>query len=188
MDGSVSSASSTGEAGDVTETPERSVREGDDSIDTEETSPSPSSQSSAAATGTWWMVGDATILLAGAATAFALQRVLRSVSQTVVLDHLALFVLGLPFFVGGAALSGLHRGGSHRGGSGAGPERPTGESVLRTSSRVVVTVAIGVGGIISLAFAWDYDELSRLWVLVLAAVITGGMIAARVIARWTTAA
>ncbi len=116
------------------------------------------------------MVADLTAVSVGAAAAFLLQRWFRPVPRFIWMDHLMLFVVSLPFFVVGAAWTRLYQARAN--------ERPAQEW-----RNIVNAVMMGMGGLVAVAFALQYKDLSRLWVVLLGSCVTLAMMVERNTAR-----
>lgn len=116
------------------------------------------------------VAGDAIAVLFGIAVAFLGQNATRPVPKTVVMEHLTLSAISLPAFAFGAALTKLARARAN--------ERPRQEFV-----NIVGTVAVGVGAMIVAAFALQFKDLSRLWMLLVALAVTTSLTIERQIAR-----
>lgn len=116
------------------------------------------------------IAADAAALAVGFALAFVVQRAVRPVPGFVVRDHLILGFVSLPAFVAGGAMSRMWLARAN--------DRPEHER-----SNVVRAVAIGVAGMLSIAFAFKFGSLSRFWVALVAVCAVGALLAERAIAR-----
>ncbi|MEP1124964.1 MAG: sugar transferase [Ilumatobacter sp.] len=116
------------------------------------------------------VLADAVALGFGVIAAFAIQAVLRPVPRFVMSDHLLLVVASLPGFVLGAAFNHLYQARAN-------------ERRLEEARNVIKTVGFGMSGILLIALAIQYSQLSRLWVLVLGFTVTIAMLVERRIAR-----
>lgn len=116
------------------------------------------------------VLADVVALMVGVAVAFGLQRLLRPVPDFIVAWHVLLVVASLPGFAFGAVVNRLYLA---RANARPGEEA---QNVLRA-------VGIGVGVIVSIAFAVQFKDLSRLWVFLVAASVCSTVLAERQVAR-----
>jgi exopolysaccharide biosynthesis polyprenyl glycosylphosphotransferase len=116
------------------------------------------------------MMADAAALAAGIVVAFELQHLFRPVPRFIVWQHLALTVVAVPAICLGAAVNKLYQARAN--------ERPEEELW-----NILKTVGLGVAVLVAAAFALQYDDLSRLWVILLGASITGALVIERHFAR-----
>lgn len=116
------------------------------------------------------MVADVLAVLLGGIAATWLQWVFVPVPFVVVQDHLLLLVLALPLFLFGATISDLYKARAN-------------ERAAAEWGNIVKAVGVFVGGVVLIAFAFQYRDLSRFWVIVLALATTTALILEREIAR-----
>ena len=118
---------------------------------------------------------DLVALLLGFATSFALQMRLKPVPGFILVEHFALAIASIPAFALGASVSNLYKSRAN--------ERTPDEL-----KNIITATFVGIAGLLVLAFAVQYQELSRLWVFlsalaILLAVSMERSIARRVFAR-----
>lgn len=116
------------------------------------------------------ILADATAVLVGFTGAFVLQSVFRPVPGFVVRGHIVLATIGLPAFAVGLGMNKMYRSRANA--------RPWDEA-----ANALRSTAIGVGGLVAVAFALQYKELSRLWVFLVAVCIAAAIVSERAIAR-----
>ena len=116
------------------------------------------------------MAADAVALASGIAIAFGVQALLKPVPQFVLTGQLLLTLASLPAFMLGAALNHLHR-------ARANARR------IEEAFNIVKSTAVGVCWILIVAFAAQFDELSRLWIAAVAVGVSGSLLVERSIAR-----
>jgi exopolysaccharide biosynthesis polyprenyl glycosylphosphotransferase len=113
---------------------------------------------------------DSTALMLGFLFAFIVQAVFRPIPSEILNEHVVLMLASLPGFAMGAIWTQLYLS---RANERAGAE----------FWNVIRTVLVGITTLLMIAFAMNYDELSRLWVGVAAASITVALLVERAIAR-----
>jgi exopolysaccharide biosynthesis polyprenyl glycosylphosphotransferase len=106
----------------------------------------------------------------GVAVAFAWQNIVKPVPGDIVVEHVLLFAASIPGFVLGAVAYRIHQARAN--------ERPRDEF-----TNILKAVALGVGCIVLIAFATQYDDLSRLWIGLVAASMSGALLLERSLAR-----
>jgi len=116
------------------------------------------------------MLADAVAATLGIILAFQLQFMLRPVPQYIAYEHLALLLVAIPCFAVGAVLNRLYQSRAN--------ERQNEEMW-----NILKSVGMGVGGLVIISFVLQYQDLSRLWVLVLFACVTLALVIERQIAR-----
>ncbi|MET0910261.1 MAG: sugar transferase [Ilumatobacteraceae bacterium] len=116
------------------------------------------------------MLADAVAATVGVILAFQLQNVLRPVPRGIAYEHLALLAVTLPCFALGAGVNRLYQARAN--------ERQNDEVW-----NIVKTVGVGIAGLLTVAFALQYKDLSRLWVFLLAGSMTTMLVIERSIAR-----
>ena len=116
------------------------------------------------------MLADAFALSCGIVLAFQLQRSLRPVPREIALEHLALVAVSLPCFAVGAGLNRLYQARAN--------ERQD-EEVWN----ILKSVGLCIGGLLAVAFALQYKDLSRFLVVLLAASMTLTLLIERAVAR-----
>ena len=98
------------------------------------------------------VAADAVAFLAAIGLAFYLQSVFRPVPKFIVVQHVLLVLASVPVFALGAGVNKLYLARAN--------QTPRDES-----GNIVKATAVGVAGMLAIAFAAQYEELSRLWVL-----------------------
>lgn len=98
------------------------------------------------------LVADGAAVVAALIVATAAQFVFRPVSSPTALQHVVLGVVGLPGFAVGASINRLHLARAN--------ERPAEET-----RNILRAVAVGMGALLGIAFLVQFEELSRLWVI-----------------------
>jgi exopolysaccharide biosynthesis polyprenyl glycosylphosphotransferase len=116
------------------------------------------------------IAADTTALMLGFITAFVVQALFRPVPSEILNPQIVLMGASLPAFALGAIWTRMYLSRAN--------ERASAEFW-----NVVRTVVIGITTLLVIAFALDYEELSRLWVSVAAASITAMLLVERTIAR-----
>jgi exopolysaccharide biosynthesis polyprenyl glycosylphosphotransferase len=106
----------------------------------------------------------------GVMIAFLFQRYIDPVPRYIAADHLVVLAMSLPGFLVGAHTYRLYQARAN--------ERLTDEG-----ANILKTVAMGVASVVLIAFAIQYDELSRLWVFLLALWMSIALMVERAIAR-----
>ena len=116
------------------------------------------------------VLADVVAATLGVAIAFAWQNVVKPVPGDIVAEHVLLSVASVPGFVLGAVVYHIHLA---RANERAGDE----------VANILKAVALGVGGIVLIAFATQYAELSRLWVGLVAISMSAALLVERALAR-----
>jgi exopolysaccharide biosynthesis polyprenyl glycosylphosphotransferase len=116
------------------------------------------------------MCADVVAMLTGVAVAFILQAVWRPVPQHIWSTHGRLLAVSAPVWIIAMGMNKLYTARAN--------ERRTEEV-----RRILAATGSGVGAIIAIAFAAQYKELSRLWVIALFLSVSGALIVERSIAR-----
>ncbi|BAN01743.1 sugar transferase [Ilumatobacter coccineus] len=116
------------------------------------------------------VVADAVAMAVGVVAAFAIQAILRPVPRFVMSSHLMLVVASLPFFAVGAGFNRLYKGRAN-------------ERRMEEASNILKAVGVGMSGLLLISLASQYNELSRLWVLLLAFSISTALLLERRFAR-----
>jgi exopolysaccharide biosynthesis polyprenyl glycosylphosphotransferase len=112
-------------------------------------------------------LGAATI---GVMIAFLCQRYIEPVPRYIAADHLIVLAMSLPGFLLGAHTYRLYQARAN--------ERLTDEG-----ANILKTVAMGVASVVLISFALQYNELSRLWVFLLALWLSIALMVERAMAR-----
>lgn len=116
-------------------------------------------------------LADAAALVAGALLAFKVQSLLKPVPFYIVVEHVALVgLVGLPCFAAGAGINRLYQARAN--------ERRNDEL-----GNILKSVGVSIGGMLAVGFALQYEDLSRLWVFLLAVSMAGMLIVERNVAR-----
>ncbi len=116
------------------------------------------------------MLADLTAAVTGAVVAFVVQGIVHPVPPFVWHAHVGLFAISLPAFAIGAAATHMYQARAN--------ERPSHEL-----GNIVKTVAVGMSGLVGVAFALQYKDLSRLWVALISICVTLSLAAERHVAR-----
>ena len=116
------------------------------------------------------VLADAVALLVGIGLAFVIQRAIRPVPSWIMAEHALLVVASVPGFIAGALVNRLYQSRANA--------RPSEEA-----KNVLRAVAVGVGTIVLIAFGVQYNDLSRLWVFLVAICVAGTTLAERQLAR-----
>ena len=102
-------------------------------------------------------------MLVGVAVAAIVQRVVRPVPVWIVMSQLAFVAASIPGFVIGAARNRIYQARV--------TERPGEEA-----RRIMNTLAVGVGLMVTLAFAFQNALMSRLWVILISVCVLGSVL------------
>ncbi len=116
------------------------------------------------------MVADAAAILVGVAISFLVQTAVRPVPRFVVIDHIALVLATAPAFVFGASVNRLYQARAN--------ERP-----VQEATNIARAVGVWVAVLVTVAFGIQFDNLSRLWVFVLALATASALVVERRVAR-----
>lgn len=116
------------------------------------------------------VLADAAAVGAGLAFSFTTQMVARPVGQLVMTRHLLLFIASLPAFAVGAGVSKLYQ-------ARANARR------MDEARNVVRAVGIGMSSLLLISFAVQFNELSRLWVFLMATSTSVAVLVERRIVR-----
>ncbi|HWM22258.1 MAG TPA: sugar transferase [Ilumatobacteraceae bacterium] len=116
------------------------------------------------------MFADAVAICVGVLVAFVFQAVLRPVPQSVWSTHWRLLAVSAPVWIIAMGMNKLYTARAN--------ERRTEEF-----RRIFAATGAGVGSVVAIAFASQYKELSRLWVVVLFLSVSGALVVERCIAR-----
>jgi exopolysaccharide biosynthesis polyprenyl glycosylphosphotransferase len=116
------------------------------------------------------MCADALAMTVGICAAFLLQELLRPVPRQIWSTHGRLLVVSIPVWIIAMGMNKLYTARAN--------ERRSEE--LR---RIFSATGAGVAAIIALAFAWQYKDLSRLWVVALFLCVSGALVVERQFAR-----
>ncbi|WP_420450796.1 sugar transferase [Ilumatobacter sp.] len=116
------------------------------------------------------ILADAAAFTVGVLVAVAIQLTFRPVPRDIVERHIGIVVLTLPAFALGAGFNHLYQGRAN--------ERP-----LEEARNVAKAVGMGMGFLLLLALAVQYNELSRLFVASMAVCVTLSVLVERRIAR-----
>jgi len=116
------------------------------------------------------IAADSAAVMGGVTLAFLVQTLIKPVPSYIMIEHLVLAACSLPMFAVGAAVNHLYKARAN--------ERPSEEV-----KNIVRATAVGLAGVLAIAFAVQYKELSRLWVLALGGGVAGLWIAERARAR-----
>jgi exopolysaccharide biosynthesis polyprenyl glycosylphosphotransferase len=116
------------------------------------------------------VAADSTALFLGFVSAFVVQAIFRPIPPETLTHHVVLMAASIPGFALGAIWTQMYLSRANE----------------RASTEIwnaVRTVIVGITTLLVIAFATDYEELSRLWVSVAAASITVALAVERTIAR-----
>jgi exopolysaccharide biosynthesis polyprenyl glycosylphosphotransferase len=116
------------------------------------------------------VLADTAAMALGLVTAVAVHELMRPVPASTLYSNLWLVSASLPAFAMGAAINNLYKARAN-------------ERLSEEMLNVMRAVAVGVATMVALAFAVDYQSLSRLWVLLLATTITTAVAGERLYAR-----
>ena len=116
------------------------------------------------------MWADAVAIAIGVCLAFVIQEILRPVPNDIWATHGRLLAVSLPVWVIAMGMNKLYTARAN--------ERRTEEF-----RRIFAATGAGVGSVIAIAFASQYKDLSRLWVIALYLSVSGTLIIERSIAR-----
>jgi exopolysaccharide biosynthesis polyprenyl glycosylphosphotransferase len=116
------------------------------------------------------MCADAVAICVGVVVAFVFQAMLRPVPRSVWSTHWRLLAVSVPVWIIAMGMNKLYAARAN--------ERRTEEF-----RRIFAATGAGVGSVIAIAFASQYKELSRLWVVVLYLSVSGALVVERCIAR-----
>jgi exopolysaccharide biosynthesis polyprenyl glycosylphosphotransferase len=116
------------------------------------------------------MCADALAICVGVGVAFLLQELLRPVPHQVWSAHGRLLAVSIPMWMVAFGMNKMYT-------ARANERRP------EEFRRILAATGVGVGAIIAIAFAAQYKELSRLWVIALFLSVSGALIVERSIAR-----
>jgi exopolysaccharide biosynthesis polyprenyl glycosylphosphotransferase len=116
------------------------------------------------------MCADAVAMCVGVCLAFVIQDMLRPVPHSVWSTHGRLLAVSVPVWIIAMGMNKLYTARAN--------ERRTEEF-----RRIFAATGAGVGSVIAIAFASQYKELSRLWVIVLFLSVSGALIIERCVAR-----
>jgi exopolysaccharide biosynthesis polyprenyl glycosylphosphotransferase len=120
------------------------------------------------------VLADVAAATIGVVIAFAWQNVVKPVPGDIVAEHMLLFVASIPGFVLGALVYQIHLSRAN-------------ERAVNEVANILKAVALGVGGIVLIAFATQYAQLSRLWVGLVAISMAATLLVERALARRTFA-
>ncbi|MEM1332019.1 MAG: sugar transferase [Actinomycetota bacterium] len=116
------------------------------------------------------ILADTLALSIGALVALLIQHALRPMSDGATADQSLLLLASIPAFVIGAGWSELHRSRAN-------------EQVMDETRNVVKTVLIGITGMLLIAVATRYKDVSRAWVILTAVSMIGCALVERRIVR-----
>jgi exopolysaccharide biosynthesis polyprenyl glycosylphosphotransferase len=116
------------------------------------------------------MCADAVAICVGVCFGFVVQETLRPVPRHVWSAHGRLLAVSVPVWIIALGMNKLYTARAN-------------ERRLEEIRRILSATGIGVGTVIAIAFAAQYKELSRLWVIALFLSVSGAMIIERSIAR-----
>ncbi|NNE11558.1 MAG: sugar transferase [Ilumatobacter sp.] len=116
------------------------------------------------------MLADAAAVLVGIIVAATLQRMIRPVPSWIVSTQLLLVLASAPGFALGAARNRIY-------------QARTTERRGEEARRIANTVAISIATMLTLTFAVQYAQMSRLWVMLLSASMLGALLVERALAR-----
>jgi exopolysaccharide biosynthesis polyprenyl glycosylphosphotransferase len=116
------------------------------------------------------MYADAVAICVGVCLAFIVQEMLRPVPRQIWSTHGRLLAVSAPVWIIAMGMNKLYTARAN-------------ERRVEEFRRIFAATGVGVGSVIALAFATQYKELSRLWVIVLFLSISGALIMERSIAR-----
>ncbi len=116
------------------------------------------------------MTADAGALCFGMTAAFTAQFALRRVPSYIMIEHFALFLVSVPGFVIGTGINRLYQARAN-------------ERLIDEVQNVVRAAGLGFTFMVAMAFAVQYKDLSRLWVMALAISTVGALLVERRIAR-----
>jgi exopolysaccharide biosynthesis polyprenyl glycosylphosphotransferase len=116
------------------------------------------------------MCADAVAICVGVCVTFLIQEMLRPVPRNVWSTHGRLLAVSVPVWIIAMGMNKLYTARAN--------ERRTEEF-----RRIFAATGAGVGSVIAIAFASQYKELSRLWVIALFLSVSGALIVERCIAR-----
>ena len=115
------------------------------------------------------MFADAVAIGVGVCVAFLLQAMLRPVPRDVWSAHGRLLVITLPVWIVAMGMNKMYTARAN--------ERRSEES-----RRIFAATGVGVGSVIAIAFASQYKDLSRLWVIALYLSVSGALLIERSVA------
>lgn len=116
------------------------------------------------------ILADSAAVFVGVAAAFVIQALLRPVPRFIMSDHLLLVIASLPGFIIAAGFNHLYQARAN-------------ERRLEEVRNVLKTVGFGMSSMLLFSLAIQYNQLSRLWVVVLAFTISAAVLIERRIAR-----
>jgi exopolysaccharide biosynthesis polyprenyl glycosylphosphotransferase len=116
------------------------------------------------------MLADALAITIAIILAFQLQMFVKPVPSFVAYQHLALLIVALPCFALGAGVNRLYLARAN-------------VRVQEETWNIVKAVGLSIGSLVTMAFLLQYDDLSRLWVLLLACSMVTLLLIERQIAR-----
>jgi exopolysaccharide biosynthesis polyprenyl glycosylphosphotransferase len=116
------------------------------------------------------IVADLSAAFVGVAIAFICQRILSPVPRYIATEHLFVLAMSLPGFLLGARTYRLYHARAN-------------ERLSAEGANILKTVTMGVASVVLIAFVMQYDELSRLWVGLLAFWMSAALLIERAIAR-----
>lgn len=116
------------------------------------------------------MLGDMLALVLGALLAWAMQLIVRPVPWPLVQEHSALFAASLPGFAIGAVLNHLYLARAN-------------ESRFEEAKNILKSVGVGLVTLLTVAFAVQYDDLSRFWIISTALFVSVALLVERRFAR-----
>ena len=116
------------------------------------------------------MLGDAAAMAVGVVVAVFVQRLIRPMPSWIVSSQLLFVAISTPGFILGAARNRIY-------------QARTTERQGEEARRIFNTVAIGIGLMVTLAFAFQYSQMSRLWVILVSISVLASVLVERRIAR-----
>ena len=116
------------------------------------------------------MTADACALGFGSAATFAAQFMLRRVPSYIMVEHLALFLASIPGFAIGAGINRMYQARAN-------------ERKIDEAQNLLRATGLGFAVMLAIAFAVQYKDLSRLWVVTLMVTTVGLLLIERRIAR-----
>ncbi len=116
------------------------------------------------------VTADLTAIVIGFALAFANLETFRPVPASTVYEHLLFVIFSLPAFMIGAGLNRMYHARAN-------------ERRLEELSNIFKTVAVGMSFLLVTAFALQYRELSRLWVITASIGVFVALVIERMVAR-----
>ena len=116
------------------------------------------------------VLADVVAATIGVVIAFVWQNIVKPVPGDIVAEHVLLFAASIPGFVLGAVAFRIHLARAN-------------ERAIDEFTNILKAVAFGVGCIVLIAFASQYQQLSRLWIALVAVSISGALVVERALAR-----